>query len=122
MYAHRVFHDSGAWLTAPGGVTQELAEVRDPGAHASLTLKLHFDGSPGLWDYDVQYIRPHGWDLGLTQSFVYVRRTAVIVDDQGTSVIMGSIPVPTTLGQIATFVEPIGNVQFQVESSTPTAS
>jgi hypothetical protein len=113
MYSHRVFQDSGAWISK--GISLSLAPVDDPGAGANLAIKLSFKNSETNWDYYIQYVRPKGWNQGLGIGFVFIRRIGPGKDVGPTPAILGSVLVPQGLGTRSQFVEPSGGIMFQVE-------
>jgi len=114
MYAHRVFEDTGWWMSQRGGVSYPLAQVTDPGAAANLGLKLAYSNEKNSWDYYVEYVRPSDWNQGLSNDFIMIRRIAT-ADVGDTPSILGTILVPPVVGTDASFVEPLGNVRFRVE-------
>jgi hypothetical protein len=114
LYKHRIYRDNGDWMNRLEGTTVPLAQITDVAAHANLAIVLPYTGPKGSWDYYLEYARPQGWNQGLSQPFVFVRRAAVVVDNQDTSLIMAKMPVPTVRGQAFNFVEPRGNVEFRV--------
>ena len=114
MYKHRVFHDGGAWLSQPNGISVPLASISDPGAHANLGVQLAYTNGQTAWDYYLEYARPREWNQGLTDGSVFIRRIAA-ADVGPTPSILGSIRVPATVGVPASFLEPIGNVWFEVQ-------
>jgi hypothetical protein len=119
MYSHRVFRDDGAWLSEANGITLPLAPTSDPGAHANLGITLTFSEAEPAWDYYLEYVRPTGWNQGLSSAFLFIRRIGPGKDIGPTPAILGSMIVPTAIGTRAQFVEPSGNVQFQVERFDP---
>jgi hypothetical protein len=116
MFSRRLYADDGSWMSQPDGVTLPLSPLADAGARANLGLKLPFNRNGMSWDYYLEYVTPIRWDQGLQpQSFVFVRRIANVAGIGDTPAILGSIPVPTTPGATAQFVEPSGNVRFDVQ-------
>jgi hypothetical protein len=115
MYSHRVFYDDGAWLSQPNGITLPLAPTSDPGARANLGVKLAYKNGETSWDYYLEYAKPIGWNQGLRSAFLFIRRIGPGKDIGPTPAILGSISVPITMGTSAAFVEPSGNIRFQVE-------
>lgn len=114
MYADRVLQDGGAWMSR--GITATLAPVDEPGSHAHLAMKLAFTkNSTTNWDYYVQYVRPANWNQGIGIPSVFIRRLGPGKDIGPTPAILGSISVPAEVGAKADFVEPSGNIRFQVE-------
>ena len=118
MYANRIFQDSGAWMSK--GITATLAPVDEPGSRANLAIKLAFTkNSTTNWDYYIQYVRPTNWNQGLGTPTIFIRRIGPGKDIGPTPAILGSISVPNVVGTKADFVEPSGNVRFQVERLDP---
>jgi hypothetical protein len=119
MYSHRVFFDDGAWMSQSNGITLPLAPTSDPGARANLGVKLVYKDGETSWDYYLEYAKPTGWNQGLSSAFLFIRRIGPGKDIGPTPAILGSIKVPTLIGTTAQFVEPSGNVRFQVERFDP---
>lgn len=119
MYSHRVFQDAGAWLSLPNGITLPLAPTSDPGARANLGVKLTYKNAETSWDYYLEHARPTGWNQGLSKASLFIRRIGPGKDIGPTPAILGSIIVPAKIGVRAQFVEPSGNVRFQVERFDP---
>lgn len=119
MYSRRVFSDDGAWLSLPDGITLPLAQTSDPGARANLGIKLTNRNAEPSWDYYLEYAKPTGWNKGLSNAFLFIRRIGPGKDIGPTPAILGKIIIPTTTGTKAQFVEPSGNVLFQVERFDP---
>jgi hypothetical protein len=114
MYAHRVLRDGGAWTSQPDGATFALAPINDPGAHANLGIALTVRPPGDEWDYHLEYARPTGWNRGLKEDVLFIRRirpSRIGV----TAAILGSVAVPTTPGDRKQFVEPMGNTRFEVQ-------
>jgi hypothetical protein len=119
MYRQRVFIDDGAWMLLADGITLPLAPTSDPGARANLGIKLTYKKADAAWDYYLEYARPTGWNQGLSDASLFIRRIGPGKDIGDTPAILGSIIVPSTIGTRAQFVEPSGNVRFQVERFDP---
>ena len=119
MYRNRIFQDDGAWLSQPAGITLPLAPITDPGARANLGIKLTYKKTDISWDYYLEYAKPVGWNQGLSNAFLFIRRIGPGKDIGPTPAILGSIIVPTAIGTRAQFVEPSGNIRFQVERFDP---
>lgn len=119
MYSHRVFVDDGGWLSLPNGITLPLAQTSDPGARANLGIKLTNRNAEPSWDYYLEYARPIGWNQGLSNAFLFIRRIGPGKDIGPTPAILGKIIIPTTIGTRSQSVEPSGNVLFQVERFDP---
>jgi hypothetical protein len=118
MYANRVFQDGGDWVS--NGIAGRLAPVDEPGSNANLAMKLAFTkNSTTSWDYYIQYVRPTNWNQGLFTPTVFIRRIGPGKDIGPTPAILGSISVPGTVGEKTDFVEPSGNIRFQVERLDP---
>jgi hypothetical protein len=105
--------DDGEWQALPYGIVLPLAMLTDVGAATNLGLKLHWSSGDVNWDYYFEYVRPIGWNRGVGTALLMIRRLAV-VDVGETPIYLGVVPVPTTRGNTAEFVEPMGNVRFQV--------
>lgn len=119
MYSHRVFFDDGAWMSQLDGITLPLAPTSDPGARANLGIKLTNRNAEPSWDYYLEYVKPTGWNRGLSSDFLFIRRIGPGKDIGPTPAILGSIVVPAAIGASAQFVEPSGNALFQVERFDP---
>ena len=118
MYSHRVLHDDGAWMAQPHGAIFVLAPINDPGAHANLGITLTVRPPDDEWDYHLEYARPTGWNRGLKEDVLFVRRirpTKIGV----TAAILGSIAVPAAQADRADFIEPMGNTRFEVQRFDP---
>jgi hypothetical protein len=115
MYKNRILQDDGAWLSQSGGITFPLAPITDPGARANLGTKLTYKKADISWDYYLEYAKPAGWNKGLSNAFLFIRRIGPGKDIGPTPAILGSIIVPAAIGTRAQFVEPSGNIRFQVE-------
>jgi hypothetical protein len=115
MYARRLYYDDGAWQSQPEGIALPLSPVTDPGARANLGIRLAYSRDGASWDYYLEYVKPEDWNRGLSGAFVFVRRIAPHPAYGDTPAYLGSIAVPAALGTTATFVEPAGNVRFEVE-------
>src|SRR5437868_2042630 len=105
-------------MSQPQGKTFVLAPINDPGAHANLGLALAV-GPPGdEWDYHLEYVRPTGWNQGLKEDFLFIRRLRPTkIGD--TAAILGSIAVPAAPGDRQQFLEPTGNTRFEVQRFDP---
>jgi hypothetical protein len=118
MYRHRVLRDDGAWMSQSQGATFVLAPINDPGAHANLGISLAVGPPDDEWDYHLEYARPTGWNRGLKDDFLFIRRirpTRIGV----TPAILGSVAVPAKRSDRAQFVEPMGNTIFEVQRFDP---
>jgi hypothetical protein len=115
MYKRRTYRDTGAWMANTAGIIQPLAQLTDPGARANLGIILPYKNSQTSWDYYIDYARPTGWNRGLSGDFVFIRRIGPGKDTGPTPAILGSISVPAAVGMKTRFVEPAGNVRFEVE-------
>jgi hypothetical protein len=114
MYKRRVYYDNGAWLSQPDGITLSLAPITRPIARANLGIKLAYNEGDAAWDYYLEYVIPTEWNRGVRGApLFFIRRIAPKYG--GTPAYLGSIAVPTAIGTMAEFVEPSGNVRFQVE-------
>jgi hypothetical protein len=112
-YSRRLFVDTGGWLSQSSGIQVPLAPLDDPSARANLGIKLAFRGQGGSWDYYLEYLQPRGWNRGLPQPIVVVRRLGPTPDGE-TSVYLGEVMVPPAPNQQGALIEPSGNVSFQV--------
>jgi hypothetical protein len=119
MYHHRILRDDGAWTKNLKGAIFILAPTTDTGASANLGLALAYEQDGNSWDYLLEYARPTNWDQGLNGDFLFVRRIASTDKIAPTPTILGSLLVPEQFGIKKKFVEPIGNVEFQVERFDP---
>lgn len=118
MYANRVFQSSTDWISR--GVTATLAPIDEPGSRANLVITLPFTkNSTTRWDYYIQYVRPTNWNQGIGAPMVFIRRIGPGINIGPTPAILGSISVPDTVGAKAGFVEPSGNIEFEVERLDP---
>lgn len=116
MFGRRLYSDDGSWMSQPNGVSLPLSPITDAGARANLGLKLPFTRDGMSWDYFLEYVTPTRWNQGLQpQSYVFVRRMVNVAGVGDTPAILGSIAVPTATGASTQFIEPSGNVQFDVQ-------
>jgi hypothetical protein len=115
MYSRRVYRDTGAWQANPDGITLPLSPVTEPVARANLGITLGYRSGDNAWDYYLEYVKPTDWNKGIRKSFLFIRRLAPHATYGETPAILASIEVPTTPGTKAEFVEPFGNVRFQIE-------
>lgn len=115
MYRRRVYHDNGNWLTQPNGITLPLAEVNDLSARANLGIKLAYKSSQGNWDYYLEFVRPLNWNQAFNDPYLLIRRMLTISGDGETAAILGYISLPSAMQVSAEFIEPLGNIRFQVE-------
>lgn len=106
-------------MSQRNGITLPLAQISDPGARANLGIKLAYKNGETSWDYYLEYAKPTGWNQGLSNDFLFIRRIGPGKDVGPTPAILGSIIVPAAIGTKAQFVEPSGNVRFQVERFDP---
>lgn len=113
MYKRRVYYDDGGWLSQPDGITLPLAPISRPSARANLGIKLAYKHVEDAWDYYLEYVRPTDWNQGIEKSFLVVRRMAPKYG--GTPAFLGLVEIPMSPGTKAEFLEPSGNVRFQVE-------
>jgi hypothetical protein len=113
MFGHRVYHDNGAWLTRPEGVTVPLAAIADPAARANLGLRLTYRGRPGAWDYFVEFARPISWNQGLDKPVVIVRRIAKVENLGDTPIYLGQVALPEG-GGFRNFVDTDAKIDFRV--------
>lgn len=114
MYKRRVFFDNGDWLLKPNGITLPLAPISRPNARANLGIKLSFKKNNADWDYYLEYVIANEWNRGLPGApYLFIRRMSPKYG--GTPAYLGFVQVPADVGTNAEFVEPSGNVSFQVE-------
>ena len=114
MYKRRVHYDNGDWQSRADGITLELAPISSPIAHANLGIKLAYSRGDDAWDYYLEFVTPTEWNQGVPGApYVFIRRMAPKYG--GTPAYLGFIQVPTAIGRVAEFVEPSGNVRFQVQ-------
>ncbi|MBW4662568.1 MAG: hypothetical protein KME15_28320 [Drouetiella hepatica Uher 2000/2452] len=110
----RVYRDDGNWMTQSSGITLPLATVNDLSARANLGIKLAYSSNRGIWDYYLEFVRPISWNQGFNDSYLLVRRMFASGEGE-TSALLGSIKIPSEIKVSVDFVEPLGNVLFQVE-------
>ena len=115
MYKRRVYYDDGGWLSQPDGISLPLAPITSPIARANLGIKLAYKKGDAAWDYYLEYVIPAEWNRGVPGAPLFVIRRIAPKYEGGTPAYLGSIAVPATIGTIAQFVEPSGNVRFRVE-------
>jgi hypothetical protein len=113
MYKPRVYDDAGIWMTAPEGITLPLAPIGHPSARANLGLKLAYKNANDAWDYYIECVQPTGWNQGIGNSYLMIRRMAPKYG--GTPAFLGKIEIPSNVGVKSEFLEPSGNVRVQVE-------
>ncbi len=114
MYKRRVFVDDGDWMSQPEGIRLPLAPISRPGARANLGIKLAYRRDNTNWDYYLEYVIPTEWNRGVQGGpYLFIRRMSPKYG--GTPAYLGFITVPTAGGTTAEFIEPSGNVRFQVE-------
>lgn len=114
MYKRRVFFDDGGWMAQTEGITLPLAPISRPAARANLGIKLAYRRNETNWDYYLEYVIANEWNQGLPGApYLFIRRMSPKYG--GTPAYLGFIQVPADVGTIAEFVEPSGNVRFQVE-------
>lgn len=113
MYKRRVYYDGGSWLSRPDGVTLVLAPIGRLSARANLGIKLAYKQAEDAWDYYLEYVEPTAWNQGIGKSYLIVRRMAPKYG--GTPAFLGMLEIPMTPGIKKEFLEPSGNVRFQLE-------
>jgi hypothetical protein len=116
MYKRRVYYDDGEWLSQPDGITLPLAPISRPIARANLGIRLAYTRDATNWDYYLEYVIPTEWNQGVPGApLFFIRRIVSISGTGDRPAYLGFIKPPTTVGTTAEFVEPSGNVRFQVE-------
>lgn len=116
MYNRRVFVDNGDWMSQPDGIILPIAPITCPGAHANLGIKLAYKRGDNSWDYYLEYVIATEWNQGLPGApYLFIRRMSPKYG--GTPAYLGAIPVPSAIGKVAEWIEPSGNVRFQVEKT-----
>jgi hypothetical protein len=116
MHKGRVYYDDGGWQSQANGITQPLAPISRPSARANLGIKLAFNRAGAAWDYYLEYVHPSAWNQGILKPRLVIRRMAPKYG--GTPAYLGLIDIPSAPGTRAAFVEPSGNVRFEVELTT----
>jgi hypothetical protein len=115
MYKRRLYYDDGGWLSQPNGITLPLSPITCPEAHANLGIRLAFKKDGAKWDYYLEYVIPKDWNRGVVGApYLFIRRI-VTIGGEDRPAYLGAIATPATAGQIKDFIEPSGNVRFQVE-------
>jgi hypothetical protein len=116
MIPSRLYYDDGGWLSEPDGITLPLAPINCPDARANLGIMLAFKQDAAQWDYYLEYVIPEEWNRGVAGApYLFIRRIVTISGVGDRPAYLGYIVVPATVGQVAEFVEPSGNVRFQIE-------
>lgn len=105
--ARRVLRVDKGWTKA--GISFELAAMSDPKIAAYLGAILPKDAA-GAWDYDLEYVRPIGWNRAQGPLLAIRRRSG------GTGALLGKLAVPAAVGGKASWTEPSGKVKFEVEA------
>ncbi len=114
IYDRRVFFDNGGWMSQPEGITLPLAPISRPGARANLGIKLAYGLNGSSWDYYLEYVIPTEWNRGLPGApYLFIRRMSPKYN--GTPAYLGFISIPSIAGTTAEWIEPLGDVKFQVE-------
>lgn len=114
MYKHRLLRDDGSWRSQSLGATFVLAPINDPSAHANLGIALAVGLPDDEWDYYLEYARPTGWNQGLKNNFLFIRRLRPSKIGP-TAAILASLTVPAAAGDRNQLVEPKGNTRFEVQ-------
>jgi hypothetical protein len=107
MYQRRIQKIANNWFNT--GASFLLAPIKDRTANANLGVILPKDATGG-WSYYLEYMKPIGWDKAIGNPKLVIR---CIVANQ--SIYLGEIRVPTAAGLKEEWVEPQGNIRFQVE-------
>jgi hypothetical protein len=113
VYPRRVHWENSNWVFNPAGVFFHLGPLSDRTANASLGVVLPQD-SAASWSYYLEYMRPIGWNKGIGNPKLIIRRLG-----SGTAAYLGEINVPATVGERAEWTEPSGRVRFQAEKAQP---
>jgi hypothetical protein len=109
MYGRRVHKQAKSWASKGAGLTFEMAALSDRRLPAHLGVILPAN-SAGSWDYYLEYMRPTGWNRGLQQARLVIRRRV-----NNTSAYLGEVVVPNKVGDEASWTEPSAKVSFEVE-------
>jgi hypothetical protein len=118
MYSHRLFTDTGDWITR-GGITVPLAPLSRPGARANLGARLTNTRSDPPWDYYLEYVTATEWNRGVPgMPYLLIRRTVDIPGAGQRPAYLAPLHFDQRAGATAQLVEPSGNVQFDVEVSS----
>lgn len=116
MYKRRVYYDDGGWLSQPDGITLPLAPISRPSVRANLGIRLAYTQDATSWDYYLECVIPTEWNRGVAGAPLFFIRRIVSISGAGDRpAYLGFIKPPATVGTTAEFVEPSGNVRFQVE-------
>ena len=111
---NRLYRDKGGWMKNPDGISVILSPVsgEDAPAHLGIRLSVKLDQSGG-WDYYLEYARPIGWNAGLGESRLLVRRLATVGGIE-TAALLGHVTVPAAVSTNAELIEPMGGAKFTV--------
>ncbi len=109
MYKRRVHNVNKSWVGDSNGVTFNLASINDRRVNAYLGVILPVD-QLGSWDYYLEYMRPDGWNKGLENSVLVIRRVL-----GNTAAYLGEVILPSTLKAKKGWTEPSGKVRFEIE-------
>jgi hypothetical protein len=115
MYSHRVYQDDGRWQSQSGGVSAPLAALNDAGARANLGMKLRYMSAAAGWDYYLEYVRPNEWNRGIGIPFVFIRSFRPVAGLGDTPIYLGALKIPQASSGTTEFIEPQGNVRFNVK-------
>jgi hypothetical protein len=113
MFNHRVYHDTGGWLSRSEGVTVPLAAIADLSARANLGLRLTYRNQGTAWDYFVEYMRPIEWNRGLTEPLIIIRRIAKFEGAGDTVFYLGQVTLPEGHG-FRNFIDTDTKIEFRV--------
>lgn len=107
FYNRRIYSASKYWSN--NGLSFNLAPLNDRRINASLGAIIPVSSS-GNWSYYLEYMRPNGWNMGLSKPVLVIRRLV-----GNTAAFLGEIELPTTLHAQKIWREPSGNVYFTIQ-------
>ncbi|MBL4648383.1 MAG: hypothetical protein JKY03_01535 [Aureispira sp.] len=107
FYKRRIYTADKYWST--NGLSFNMAPQNDRRINASLGAIIPTSSSSG-WDYYLEYIRPNGWNKGLSKPILVIRRVV-----GNTAAFLGEIELPVTLHAKKSWREPSGNVLFTIQ-------
>ncbi len=105
----RVLTVNSNWVNATTATNFMLAPMSDRKIDACIGVILPADDGNSVGDYYLEYQRSIGWNQSIPASLVIRRRK------DGTASLLGEVLVPTVLGGKTKWLEPWGNVNFEVE-------
>ncbi|MEJ7681317.1 MAG: hypothetical protein WKG06_26400 [Segetibacter sp.] len=110
MYQRRVLRVSSDWIDTPGWINFLMAPINDRMANANLGVILPIS-NPNIWDYYLEFMTPTGWNKGIVNSKLVIRRLT-----PGASAYLGEINLPTTMTEpVNEWTEPSANIHFKVK-------